>query len=199
MNFLAHAVLSGNDDDLLFGNFIADTIKGNKWQAFPKEISDGILLHRKIDFYTDTHPLVSNGKKLLYPQFSKYSPVIMDVILDYFLAKNFEQITNYSLRNFTQRFYEVIKLRSNFLNEKAAHIFHFMSTQDWLFSYKEIDEIEKILFRMSKRMNATIDFSFASVVIKNNEEELERDFFIFFSQISDFCQIEIEILRGNHV
>ena len=31
MNYLAHLLLSGNDEDVIFGNFIGDAIKGQSW------------------------------------------------------------------------------------------------------------------------------------------------------------------------
>ena len=56
MNFLAHIYLSGEDEGLTIGNFIADSIKGKKYLNFKKEIQKGILLHRSIDTFTDQHP-----------------------------------------------------------------------------------------------------------------------------------------------
>ena len=49
MNFLAHIYLSGEDEGITIGNFIADGIKGKKYKKFPPQIQKGILLHREID------------------------------------------------------------------------------------------------------------------------------------------------------
>ena len=43
MNYLGHLVLSGNDSEILFGNFIADAIKGNSYLEWPENIQKGIL------------------------------------------------------------------------------------------------------------------------------------------------------------
>ena len=56
MNFLAHLKLSGDHESIMLGNFIADHIRGNKIHHLPQEVIDGIMLHRKIDYYTDHHP-----------------------------------------------------------------------------------------------------------------------------------------------
>lgn len=58
MNFLAHAFLSGDDPDVLFGNFVADSIKGNMLTNYSPEIQKGVVLHRAIDEFTDHHPVV---------------------------------------------------------------------------------------------------------------------------------------------
>ena len=49
MNYLGHALLSGDDENLLTGNFIGDFVKGNSWQNFPEGIGRGVLLHRAIE------------------------------------------------------------------------------------------------------------------------------------------------------
>jgi len=56
MNFLAHAHLSFNDESLLVGNLIADAVKGKQFFLFSESIRKGMLLHRKIDAFTDSHP-----------------------------------------------------------------------------------------------------------------------------------------------
>ena len=42
MNFLAHIYLSGDNDHIKIGNFIADAVKGKKYKEYPLEIQKGI-------------------------------------------------------------------------------------------------------------------------------------------------------------
>ena len=72
MNLLAHIFLSGDADQLLIGNFIADFIKGNRFEHLEPEMIRGIYLHRFIDSYTDRHPLVKQSARRLQPKFGKY-------------------------------------------------------------------------------------------------------------------------------
>ena len=58
MNFLAHAYLSFNDPDVLMGNMMADAVRGKQADEYPDKIRNGILLHRRIDAFTDQHELV---------------------------------------------------------------------------------------------------------------------------------------------
>ena len=55
MNYLAHVYLSGSDEFLCIGNFIGDHVKGKAYFDYPETIQNGILLHRKIDYFTDQH------------------------------------------------------------------------------------------------------------------------------------------------
>ena len=87
MNYLAHIHLSGDDELVTIGNFIADGIKGKNYKKFPKAIQTGILLHRKIDSFTDTHPIVRTSTSRLHENYGHYSGVIVDILYDHFLAK----------------------------------------------------------------------------------------------------------------
>ena len=49
MNYLGHLVLSGQDDEVLLGNFMADAVKGSSYKMYSTGVQEGILLHRKID------------------------------------------------------------------------------------------------------------------------------------------------------
>ena len=65
MNFLAHAILSFNDPDILTGNMISDHVKGKSQYDFSPGIQKGIRLHRAIDRFTDLHP-VTKAAKIYY-------------------------------------------------------------------------------------------------------------------------------------
>jgi acyl carrier protein phosphodiesterase len=88
MNFLAHIYLSGDNDLLKIGNFMADSIRGNQYLQYPDEIKKGILLHRFIDTFTDAHLIYRKSKHRLHEKYGHYSGVIMDIVYDHFLAKN---------------------------------------------------------------------------------------------------------------
>ena len=111
MNYLAHIYLSCNNEDLLMGNFIADSISINEVASLPKEVQAGVTLHREIDFYTDTHAIVRKGTKRLRPHHRKYSPVVIDVLYDHLLANNWERYSGSSLPDFAQGVYKVFSRR----------------------------------------------------------------------------------------
>ena len=79
MNFLAHLYLSKNHTNILIGNFIADSIRGNQFTHLHPEIQQGIVLHRHIDTYTDAHPIVRKSKRRLHERYGHYDGVIIDL------------------------------------------------------------------------------------------------------------------------
>jgi len=62
MNYLAHAYLSFNVPSILVGNMISDFVKGSSKLGYPVSIQKGIMLHRDIDAFTDTHPATAKAK-----------------------------------------------------------------------------------------------------------------------------------------
>jgi acyl carrier protein phosphodiesterase len=92
MNYLAHLLLSGDDPNILVGNFIADFVKKKEEALFSEEIQKGFRIHRKIDEFTDNHPSVALGKALIRAKHSKYAPVILDIHYDHLLYKNWDRI-----------------------------------------------------------------------------------------------------------
>jgi len=86
MNFLAHIYLSGDNDFIKIGNFMADGIRGNDHLHFPEEVKKGIILHRHIDTFTDAHPTYRKSKHRLHEKYGHYAGVIMDILYDLFIS-----------------------------------------------------------------------------------------------------------------
>ena len=55
MNFLAHAwLVSAGSDDFLYGNLIADGVKGRDLSDWPAAIAQGVRHHRRVDAWVDS-------------------------------------------------------------------------------------------------------------------------------------------------
>ena len=104
MNFLAHIYLSGDDDQIKIGNFMADSIRGHSYENYPSDIKKGILLHRAIDSFTDMHPIYRKSKHRLHEKYGHYSGVIMDIFYDHFLAKNWIKYSDENLEDYAENF-----------------------------------------------------------------------------------------------
>ncbi len=151
MNFLAHAYLSGEDSQVMTGNFIGDFVKGKKYETYPKLMQKGILLHRGIDEYTDGHPVVGQSKDRLRAKYRHYSSVIVDVVYDHLLAANWHKYHDKSLGEFTQQLYFEIDSMKNELPDRFQNIFRYMKRDNWLYQYSKIEGIEQALNGMSMR------------------------------------------------
>src|SRR5678816_1567442 len=88
MNYLGHAYLSFDSRPILVGNMISDFVKGKEQFVFSGKVQQGILLHRQIDQFTDTHPAIRKAMEIFRPYYRLYSAPIMDILLDHFLAND---------------------------------------------------------------------------------------------------------------
>jgi acyl carrier protein phosphodiesterase len=183
MNFLAHLYLSRHSEKLMVGNFIADGIKGKKYLLFEKDIAGGIIMHRAIDTFTDQHPIAHHSKSLLREKFGLLSGVIIDVFYDHFLAANWQSYSNESLEKFTSSCYAILFKNENSLPEKNRKMLFYMSRENWLLSYADIDGIRSALTGMSRRVKFENKLFEATDELEKNYNAFKNDFTEFFPQL----------------
>jgi acyl carrier protein phosphodiesterase len=196
MNFLAHLFLAGDDEGLVIGNFIADAIRGKETQNYPENIQKGITLHRQIDHYTDTHPVVKNNVIRLRRSSAKYAPVVSDVIFDHFLASRWSDYSTIPLVEFAQERYDFLHQRKDLMPEKMQTLLKYMTKQNWLVNYGSLNGIAKTLRDMQKRVHFANTMASSINDLKAEYKEFETDFQLFFPDIQYFVKNEIEKLRS---
>lgn len=194
MNFLAHIYLSNDNDLIKIGNFMADGIRGKHYDHLPADIQKGIILHRAIDTFTDSHPVFRQSTKRLHERYHHYAGVIVDVIYDHFLAKNWKKYSNEPLEDFVQRFYMSLQNNKLFLTEKTIDMMPYMIKYDWLFSYQYVDGIARILFQMDQRTKNNSKMQFAIEELKEFYDEFENEFTIFFEDLKAFANEKLATL-----
>lgn len=195
MNFLAHIYLSGNNEDIILGNFIADSIKGKKYLLYPKKVQKGILLHRAIDTYTDSHSIVRASASKLYKNYHHYSGVIVDIYYDHFLASNWKDYSEIPLEVFVSNFYQLLKNNQNTLPPPVKSFLPIMISENWLSSYAHLNGIKKILIQMNRRTKNIIRMDKAIDDLQEHYEELENEFKVFFPQLINFSKKKLKDLN----
>lgn len=198
MNFLAHAYLSFGQEEVLIGNFAADFIKGKEIQHYRGDILTGILLHREIDSFTDSHPLVRAGQSYLRPRFRHYSSVITDIFFDYFLAKNWKSYSSISLEKFVDQTYGILENHVDILPTRFQEMFFWMKKQNWLLHYREIDGIQRTLNGLTRRASFDSKMNEAPEVLLEKEKEFDLIFFAFFKDLETFASDKLQELQATH-
>ncbi|GIZ07567.1 ACP phosphodiesterase [Flavobacterium sp. UMI-01] len=194
MNFLAHIYLSGNNELVKIGNFMADGIRGKHFENYPFDVQKGIILHRAIDSFTDSHPVFRKSTKRLHSRYHHYSGVIVDVFYDHFLAKNWWQYSDEKLEDFTHRFYLSLEKNSAILTERTLHLMPYMKKQNWLLSYQSIEGIHNILTQMDSRTKNKSNMRFASEELQLHYEAFEQEFTSFFKDLQNHAQEKLNEL-----
>lgn len=195
MNYLAHIYLSGTNDLLKIGNFMADSIKGHDYEKFNSEIKKGILLHRHIDSFTDMHPIYRQSKHRLHEKYGHYSGVIMDILYDHFLAKNWSMFSDEKLEDYADNFYQLLQDNYDILTERIKGMMPYMIARNWFVSYATIAGLEMILFQMDYKTKHRANMQEAIVELQDFYTEFESEFFLFFEELITSCQQKITELN----
>jgi acyl carrier protein phosphodiesterase len=188
VNFLAHAYLSGGEKDLIIGNFIADSVKGKDYSMYREGIVKGILLHRKIDSFTDQHPIVFQTKIILRPYFGKYSSVVSDIYFDHFLALYWNEFSSEPLLGFTEYVYRIIKEELSVLPKDVQYYFPYMVKNNWLYNYQTFYGMERVFEGMSRRAKFDSNMEKGVEVLKENYIFFEEKFRQFFPLLNEYVQ-----------
>lgn len=183
MNFLAHIYLSGDNDLIKIGNFMADGIRGKHFENYPLEIQKGIILHRAIDTFTDAHPVFRKSTKRLHEHYHHYSGVIVDVFYDHFLAKNWTKYSDEKLEDFVERFYQSLHYNYEMLSERTKALMPIMMKENWLVSYQTVEGIVHILTQMDHRIKNESKMRFATNELLEFYSEFENEFTEFFEEL----------------
>lgn len=188
MNYLAHIYLSFDDPDITLGNFFADHIRGNRYQHFPNNIQKGILLHRAIDTFTDTHPIPRLSSKRLHKNYSHYSRVIVDIFYDHFLAKNWKDYSEVNLAGYVSNFYNLLKSNYDLLPDDTKHMMPNMIKSNWLYQYGHLEGIIKVLNGMNRRTQNRSKMNLAISDLKIHYDDFQSEFRSFFKELITFSR-----------
>lgn len=196
MNFLAHLYLSQSSDELMFGNYIADGVRGKLEGHFPDKIIEGIRMHRAIDDFTDSHPVFKKSCMRLFSNYDKYAWVIVDIFYDHFLAANWHEFHDKPLQIFSAETYSILLKNHELMPEKSKRFFQYMSQYDLLFNYSKPEGIERVLSGMAKRARFQSNMEKATDDLLKDYSKYENDFREFFPELQRFT--ENEFIRKNH-
>lgn len=194
MNYLGHAYLSFNSPQILVGNMISDFVKGKDKFVFSGNILKGIMLHRSIDEFTDTHPATKKAMEVFKPYYRLYSGPIMDVLFDYFLANDSNLFDDSSLKRFSQNVYRQLEDNAVHFPNKFLHMFTYMKTEDWLYNYKYPEGIGKSLYGLVRRATYINESDTAYRLFLQHRDFLNECYEIFFKDVKQFAKQKFEEL-----
>ena len=186
MNYLAHLHLGGDAPDQLLGSLYGDFVKGPLAGRFPAEIEAAIQLHRRIDAFTDRHPLIEQARARFPAERRRTSGILLDLFFDHCLARDWTEFASEPLAQFTDRVYRVLAAQPE-LPERLAYIAPRMAAQDWLGSYRDFAVLEQVLLGMSRRLSRPQMLAGAMDELERLYEPLSADFREFYPQLQVFA------------
>ena len=199
MNYLAHSYLSFEIPEITVGNLISDFVKGKQKDAFPEKIRQGILLHRNIDTFTDTHPVTKRAKTYFRDPYGLYAAPLTDIIYDHFLARDPVIFPpgegGKSLKVFAQRTYDRVYQWRDLLPAQFARLFQYMRAEDWLAHYYYKELIFKSFEGLVRRATRMPPAEQAKRLFEAHYDDLQACYAEFFPELKEFALRTLEQLQ----
>lgn len=188
MNYLAHAYLSFNNPGILVGNMISDFVKGKQKEDYPEDIRKGIMLHRAIDEFTDTHPATSKAKTFFRPFYRLYAGAFVDIVYDHFLANDSIVFSEAALSEFSQNTYRILDNYSGMLPQRFRVMLPYMKKQDWLFNYRYRWGMENSFGGLVRRAQYMDDSKPAFDIFEKNYASLQDCYVEFMPAVTGYAK-----------
>lgn len=185
MNYLAHTLLTAHDDEILFGNLIADTISNAERDELSDQMKIGVKLHRFIDSYTDEHAAVRICTAILREHHGKYAPVVFDLCSDYLLSESWSRYTEISRKEIVENAYKVIKSHLTILSQRRQDKFRKMIHHDFLQNSVSLDRLGGTLEWMDRRAKFPSNFYKAIKDLEEHSTVFNKQFGLFFPSLID--------------
>lgn len=187
MNFLFHMLLSGEDEQILVGNFMGDFVKGPLADRFPGRIKQGINLHRRIDSFASRAELFQQSRRRLDPYYGLYRGVMIDLFYDHFLVTEWNDWSDEPLSDYLVRTRSIIEKHHEELPEGLQKIVPTIF-EDLLPSYGEVSGIGKALERMSRRVIRTNPLAGGETELIRHFDDLRSDFRGFMPLVRGYVE-----------
>ena len=188
MNYLGHLYLAEDTPQSLVGNLLGDFVKGAIGDAYPAAVRRGIELHRKVDAFTDSHPVFRASVRLISPARRRFAGIMIDLFYDHFLARHWLTYARSSLPAFSQKVYGALQENRDILPERLQRMLPYIIQEDWLTSYQQVSAIDRALNRLSKRFKRENPLANSAEELEANYAPLEADFHRFFPDLIRFAR-----------
>jgi acyl carrier protein phosphodiesterase len=153
MNYLAHIYLARHSDAAMVGAMLGDFVKANDVDYYPAPIAREITLHRHIDSYTDSHPVVLASKELFREGRRRYAGIVLDIYYDHLLSQQWERYCATPRDALIARFYDALTAHEPLLPARLQEMLPYLIRQDWLGGYAHFDGVADTVARVSRRLS----------------------------------------------
>jgi len=173
---------------------ISDFVKGKKKFDFPQDIQKGIMLHRMVDTFTDTHEATKEAKEVFRPHYRLYSGAFVDVIYDHFLAADPSEFSEPALLGFSKQVYAMLDEQAQWLPERFALMFPYMKEHNWLFNYRTRWGTGKSLGGVVRRSPYLTESDTAYHLFEQHYQLLQDCYRHFWASVKPFAKEQFDLL-----
>jgi acyl carrier protein phosphodiesterase len=184
MNHFAHLVLSQPTVESTVGNLLGDFARGVDADRLPVAVRAGLINHRAVDRYTDSHPLVLEMKICFSRRRRRFAGIALDIYFDHLLLTHWELFEQRQLDELILEFYQRMTAGQTLMpGQDMRRVTRRMIDYDWFGSYRDVDSIAESLDRVAARIRFANDFDNAIEDLQRNHESIRDGFLEFYPQL----------------
>lgn len=197
LNYIAHIHIGIHTQTSLLGNFLGDFIKGSQLQHLPFEIEQGIRLHRSIDVFTDSHPLVIELRRYFPRDIRRMAGVIIDIYFDYLLMQTWKRYSGTHFNTVFADFYQQLEQFSLPDNTHFQKVAEGIKKHQWLNEYMNIETCFRAFVSIENRLKHKVVFAKkAQLFLLQYGDQLESSFQQFYPECLDHG---LKFVRSYHL
>jgi len=184
MNHFAHLVLSQATVESTVGNLLGDFARGVDTNSLPALVCAGLLNHRAVDRFTDSHPLVLEMKRRFSSRRRRFAGIALDIYFDHLLLIHWERFEQRDLDELIADFYQRMAAGQSLMpGTQMRHVTRRMIDYDWFRSYRDADAIAESLDRVAARIRFANNFDNAIHDLQHHHDFIRDGFLEFYPQL----------------
>ncbi len=187
MNHLAHALLAGADANLLLGSLLGDFWRGAPDPAWPAGVGAGLRLHRKIDVYTDSHPVVEQARAGFAAPWRRYAGILIDIYFDHALARDWPRDAE-PLARLSARAGALLERHRGWLPPELNRFAGDLRANALFGAYAQRATIERVLAGVGGRLRHANRLAQAGPALWAQADRLDAAFAAFFPDLERHAQ-----------
>jgi len=183
VNHLAHVLLAGADTEVVLGSLLGDFWRGAPDPRWPAAVRDGVVLHRRIDVYTDSHPDVAEARALFAPPWRRYAGILLDVYFDHVLARDWARLGAGSLDDFSAAVGALLRAHEAWLPAGLNRFAGYFRAHGLFAAYANPAVIERVLAGIGSRLRHANPLAGAGPQLWTRSDALDALFESFYPQL----------------
>lgn len=188
MNYIAHIHLAYVTNTSMVGNFLGDFVKGQQYKELPLAVAEGVLLHRKIDQFTDTHPDVIYLKNAFPTDIRRMAGVAIDVHFDHLLLSHWGDFCDIDAESLLQQFYRELNDIELPNNRRFQAVKNSLLEHQWLIEYQDAKTCLNAFYSIERRLKNRIIFAEAAWRHISATKDLHIGAFgTFYQELTQYC------------
>ncbi|MBM3276968.1 MAG: DUF479 domain-containing protein [Candidatus Handelsmanbacteria bacterium] len=185
MNWLAHFLLAEPEPAFRVGSVLPDFAPPALLAALPPVFQSGIKQHRRVDLFTDAHPLFRRSRHRFPSPLRRFAGILTDVFYDHLLARNWSSHSAVPLPDFAAQVYAAIATCRPELPPEIYGRLARLRDADLLGAYGELEGLARVLAGIGARLRRPVDLGAALPVLRDQFAGFAADFKAFFPELRE--------------